>query len=81
MFERGGFVREREQEIHAADLRITEMVAGFAILPIMPADAVFGKEIHRLTADAGIQVLFCELGRQAEGVWLAFIDSIRTGSW
>jgi hypothetical protein len=51
------------------------MIAGFAILPIMPLDLVFREVGEGTFADAGIEVLFGMLQWQAEGTVFGFVES------
>ncbi len=81
MFQRGGFVSEREQEIDTAHLRIAQVIAGLASMPIMPMDRVFGEEGLCGLANLWNQVLLGEFKRQAEGARLAFVDAIPPRGW
>jgi hypothetical protein len=51
------------------------MIAGFAILPVMPLDLVFREVVEGTFADAGVEVLFGMLQWQTERTVFGFVES------
>jgi len=71
--QRGGLVREGEQEVHATHLRIAQVIAGLSILPIVPFDLVGREIVRRGLADLGEEIFFGLFERQAERPRLASV--------
>lgn len=73
-----GFIGEWEQKVGTAGLRITQMVAGSPVLPIVPFDFI-GSEIGcNGLADLGEEIFLSARAWQAEWARLASIYSVCT---
>ena len=70
---------KRKQKVDARDLGIAQVIAGFAILTLMPANVVYCEKIHGGLPDWRIEVFLRILHGQAKRSGLAFEQAFSPG--
>ena len=74
-----GLVGEWEEEVDAAHLGITQMVAGLPVLPVVPFDALAGEVGQGTLPYAREEVLLGVVAGQAERAGFVIVNAIRAG--